>query len=316
MKVAVIYTGMVRTMQDTISYFKKNILLTDNVHVFAVVQSDTPDETQNYLEKSLGNHLKSLLFFKNNNDEWITIRETLLTNMTLDDSWKHYLRTSGSMIEYYQLYLASRLISEYESLHNIRYNYVIRNRTDIIYTKPLDFSWLLLTEEIIEEKLANVDINNVAEKISATINFMNRLMGDRNFENGICRCFNYETDPLFNKIIFCDSHETMSKNLLYYILHGRYTLVLRDNLYYVMNRDYLEDLALLGITYGELKSDDDYWFNAEEQYRSVMKKNNITIFDSVTKVEVESLYNYDDKNYFDEQGNLLDNDTLFFIKRK
>ena len=40
MKIAVIYTGEVRTIETTIDKFKENVLLNDGMHVFAILQSD------------------------------------------------------------------------------------------------------------------------------------------------------------------------------------------------------------------------------------------------------------------------------------
>jgi uncharacterized protein YfbU (UPF0304 family) len=39
-KVAIIYTGETRTIESTLGHFKKNVLLNNNYHVFAIVQSD------------------------------------------------------------------------------------------------------------------------------------------------------------------------------------------------------------------------------------------------------------------------------------
>ena len=124
MKIAIIYTGETRTIEKTIDYFKSNVLLNENCHVFAVLQSNNVDFHDNYVKTHLGDNLKSLSWFDKNNQLWCDIREHLLYNMDISEDWKNYLRNSGSMIEYYQMYLAFKEIEKIEHLYNYKYEYM------------------------------------------------------------------------------------------------------------------------------------------------------------------------------------------------
>jgi hypothetical protein len=88
MLVAIIYTGAARTIETTVQLFKQNVVLTENYHVYGVVQSS---EHETLIRDTLGDNIKSLEWFDKENVGWLTIRDELLQNMTLDERWKHYL---------------------------------------------------------------------------------------------------------------------------------------------------------------------------------------------------------------------------------
>ena len=63
--------------------------------------------------------------------------------------------------------------------------------------------------------------------------------------------------------------------------------------------------------------DNDYWWNAESQLNQLCFENDIDSFNSVSLLEDKSLYEYNEKNYYDSNGKLIETDNLFFfIKRK
>jgi hypothetical protein len=186
MRIAVLYTGALRTIKGTIEFFKKNVLYANpqnTVDIFATIQNDSTksdEEWEKFLTHHLQQNLKSLTWFDKNSPTWITLRENLLTPMQISDRWKDYLRTSGSMIEYYQMsksYEAMEL-SEAVERHSApraplssrtsvaeasasappsRYDYIIRCRTDTVIAKPIDFNWLHLSTEDITHRLHNIN---------------------------------------------------------------------------------------------------------------------------------------------------------------
>src|SRR5437016_1048397 len=141
MKVAIIYTGKVRTMEKVIQIFKQNVLIDKNRHVFAVIQSDHYQHDLDIINNCMGKHLKHVEWFDQKNKEWIKLKTHLLFQMNVSQQWKQYLgEGSGSMIEYYQMYLAYLALEQYEIQNNIKYDYIIRIRTDCVITKPLHFN--------------------------------------------------------------------------------------------------------------------------------------------------------------------------------
>lgn len=323
MLVAVIYTGEIRTMEKTIEYFKKNILLNDNVHIFSVLQSNDIDTNkyEKYINDVIGNNLKSLEWFDKNDYCWCNIRESLLKIMQISEGWKRYLRTSGSMIEYYQLFLAYKNIIQKEYTNNIKYDYIIRTRTDIIITKPIDFYWLKLTKEDIKKRLNQIIEITKKENINSKENIhilMNSLLSFNRIFSPLASGDLYINDSEINEILNLEKSDDIYEKIQNYIENGKYIITLRKNLVYVVKRDYFSFIPTLGVTYGLSRMiNNNYWFNAESQLQTICLNSGLSIYDSTTILEDKSLYEYNEKIYFDDEKNIkADNGILFFIRRK
>ena len=106
------------------------------------MQNANTIESNKIIKTHIGSHLKSLTHFCKSDILWNSIQDNLLNNMQINKKNYNYLKTSGSMIEYYQLYLSYQSLLEYEKSQNIKYDYVVRLRTDVIYTQPLTFNFI------------------------------------------------------------------------------------------------------------------------------------------------------------------------------
>ena len=51
-KIAVIYTGEVRTIEKSIQYFKENVIINDNYHVFAILQTNNIEYFDNFVKNN------------------------------------------------------------------------------------------------------------------------------------------------------------------------------------------------------------------------------------------------------------------------
>lgn len=322
MKIAVIYTGQVRTIEKTFKYFLNNVLLHADVHVFAVLESDNPQKYQKILNDQLYSHLKALEWLDPNDFCWINLKERLLSNMNITDHWKNYLRNSGSMIEYYQLYQAYQAMVKFEYLNDFRYDYIIRTRPDIIITKPIDFNWLNMDIVTIKEcmdrimqKTDNADCmakENINLFMNSLLDFERIYCDDLLFKNHFGNKFNNRFDS--SDIWTIDE---CYENLLDYVKKGKYLLSLRTNLVYIVKREFFYLIPSLGITYGLFKmTNNEYWFDAESQFQEIAIQSGLAIFDSTTNLEGNSLYYYKEENYFNNNGTLKENNCLFFICRK
>lgn len=303
MKIAIIYTGAVRTMSKTLPIFKQNVLLDEDRHVFAVIQSDNVSKDLQILNQ-IESHIKNITWFDKNDKEWLQIKNKLLLNMNISESWKYYLGyNSGSMIEYYQMYLAYLKIIEYENQNHFHYDYILRIRTDCVLTKPFIIK-KYNKEDVIQifNNIKDVHQTNDISKI-VTI-FMTSMLDDKRLNL---------TDITRNCYVN-DYH--FITHFVNYLNKGQYLITFRENVMFYGPRQVFNDIYKLGVTYGQLKTyDDGYWFNAEGQLKSICLYNNIDIFDSCTTLEVKSLYEYDVTNYY--QNNVLkqSDDVLFFLQR-
>lgn len=335
-KIAIIYTGEVRTIEKTISYFKENAIVNENYHVFAVLQTNNIEYFDTFVKDNIGDNLKSINWFDYTNEEWINIRETLLSQMTtVEEEWLYYLRNSGSMIEYYQMYLAYKNIEFYEKTHNFEYDYIMRIRCDVVLTHPIYFDWDSFTTDDVKSLLYEIkEINSFESIISYDV--INIFMNAIYHKNRIlCKNNNFSYNQFskqFKNLLSKndkdnennedkdkekEKEEDFIQSLLDYLLTGNYAITFRKNIIYFMKRRLFTNISKLGITYGSehKMENNDYWFNAESQLDQIFIENDIDVFDSTTNTEAESLYNYDENVYFENNVLKRTHEFLFFIRR-
>lgn len=316
-KIAVIYTGAVRTIETTIDLFKKNVLENDNYHVFAVLQAENKDFYENLIKNAIGENLKSLLWF-NNSEEWLNLRDELISTMNINDSWKNYLKTSGSMIEYYQMYLSYKNIEIYEKENNIKYDFVLRFRTDTVLKDKIIFNYDMYDYDYAKNLLYQIKNNFNCENIidyNVLCYFMNSFFSTTrvNYELNSENCLTFLTRK---RLLELTDETQFINELVDYIKNGKYLIGLRVNVIYFIKRELMSDIYILGISYGKyIMSNNNYWFNAESQLKEICIINGIDFFSSVNELEGSSLYNYNKSNYYDIDNNLKDDKYSFFIKR-
>lgn len=310
-KIAIVYTGEVRTIEMVIDTFKKNVLIDKDRDVFAVLQTDNILYFDNFVKQKLYGHLKYLRWFDRNEETWSTLRDGLCRDMNIVDEWVLYLKEySGSLIEYYQMYLAFLDIKKYEKFTGIKYDYILRIRCDCIITRPLqlDLDSINIQERfnIIKEK-HGVGIGS----IEAFEIFMNSLydINRINVTEKITRTSLTTTNFVGNSI------EEIRK----YLDNGNFLLTLRENVCYFGRRDVFEIIHKLGIQYGKSHTYNagGYWFDSESQLKSICLDNEVDMYDSTTDLEVKSLYEYDRDNYYIKGSDeLIENDEVFFFLKR
>jgi len=325
-KIAIIYTGEARTIEKTIKTFKENLLLNDNYHVFAVLQNSDGLDIKQLIENNMGNNLKGYQIFEKNNINWQLIQNNLLDIINQNGKWREYLKNSGSMVEYYQMYLAYQMIVKKEYTENFKYDFVIRIRCDVVITNPIYFDWVDFDELYIKKIFEEIQIkNNYMNLVSLdslvifmnSIFYKNRINVDVPIKNNSIIC----TDYLKN-IVLLKNDSLFFAELSKYLKKGKFIITLRENVVFFLNRKYMSCIAPLGITYGLYKmKDHDMWFDSESQLKQICIESEIDIFDSYTTLEVQSLYEYDKKNYYnnDVPNNevlIKSNNFFFFIRRK
>jgi hypothetical protein len=334
-RIAVIYTGEPRTITTVIDHFVKNVLTNKNVHVFSVLETGKYEEIEKLLLEKMGEHIKSISWFTKIEFAWNILKNSMLQNMQIEDRWKRYLADSGSMIEYYQLYMAQNKVLEYENREGIKYDYILRIRPDTVITRPINFNFLNMDADTILQRLGLISGKTgdtcLHSKKNITI-FMNSLIDERrmncenidnNYENDnyICALLEKNNDDfswLQNQRETDDLSNTIIANKLHnFIKNGNYVLTFRVNVIYFMNRKYFDNISQLGIKYGtyNLTKESYYWFNSESQFQSSCIQNELHIFNTHRELEGRSICSYEPEQYYDANGQLLDTNVFFFIKR-
>ena len=332
MKVAIILTGALRTIKKTIPYFKKHLLL-QPTDIYICVQNDTQEseETWNaWFKEELGKEelgkeelckkdidIKSITWFSlYTYKDWVGHRELLLQNMRIDQTWKDYLRRSGSMIEYFQLQLAYMKMTDYEHYNRFEYDYLIRARTDSIYTKPIDFHWLHWTPSDVAERIEIVKEELRLSKISEELlfpYFMSTIVSDDVIPN-----IQYIHAGYYPYQGFVDPLDLLSLHT--YIKEGRYILTFRKNNLYIVRRNLFHLIPSLGTMYGQFKSlySDQWWFNAEGQFTSVCYHAMLNTHDYNTDFEDRSVeaVGWNEADFFDCDFNCVNPRMLYCMVRK
>ena len=337
MKVAIILTGALRTIKKTIPYFKKHLLL-QPTDIYICVQNDTQEseETWNaWFKEELGKEelgkeelgreelckkdidIKSITWFSlYTYKDWVGHRELLLQNMRIDQTWKDYLRRSGSMIEYFQLQLAYMKMTDYEHYNRFEYDYLIRARTDSIYTKPIDFHWLHWTPSDVAERVETVKEELRLSKISEELlfpYFMSTIVSDDVIPN-----IQYIHAGYYPYQGFVDPLDLQSLHT--YIKEGRYILTFRKNNLYIVRRNLFHLIPSLGTMYGQFKSlySDQWWFNAEGQFTSVCYHAMLNTHDYNTDFEDRSVeaVGWNEADFFDCDFNCVNPRMLYCMVRK
>jgi hypothetical protein len=328
MKIAILYTGEVRTLMNTIDLFKQNVVLNENYHVFPVIQTNEENTIELFMKEKLGDNMKSYFHFNKTDKYWQLIREYNLNNMHLSNNWTNYLRNSGSMVEYIQMYLAYLSMANYENTNNTKYDFVIRFRTDTVMKDILNFDWInydnIKIREILYEIKNNYNLESIVSReaisiLMNTIYFQNRMKYIPTYEIDITQ----KTEKIFSNFNFEINkkdvyfEDVFVERLNHYIKKGDYLIGFRVNVIYFAQRHVFDKINILGLYYGKYKYlKDDYWFNAECQLKQICLDNEIDVYNSTTDLEGKSLYEYNKCNYFDESNNLLNKSYSFFIMRE
>jgi hypothetical protein len=227
----------------------------------------------------------------------------------LGPEWIDYLAFgSGSMVEYYQMWLCYQAMVSWEDQVGTSFDYVVRTRTDVYLCRPLLpwLSWTMHEWIGLWNRLVGLDgFRDAIPRAEA----MNSLVRPGPFKVSGSRRTN-GLDPLFHSWA----------ELRSYVLTGEYALTYRKNIVYVVRRSlFTSDIARLGLEYGQVRQPGNpYWFNAESQLEYRLDTvGGLSVYDSVGWSEGASLYSYRASDYFDEAGQLKTClDCLFFLLRK
>ena len=279
---------------------RENVLEAADADLFVCVQNDTSESEAawgEWFQQECGARLKSLRWFRlEEYPEWAVHRDKVLVGMPMADLWKDYLKTSGSMVEYLQLYLVDQEMRAHEGLDE-KYDYVVRARTDSIFTVPLDFHWLRWSDDDVKARMDRV-AGEVADPVAM---FMGTLLFQELPELTQVHAMSTPAEaplPEFN-----------AAALNQYLKTGRYALTLRRNNLYLMRRAcfYLLPAALAfgyGLPRSPATDNPDYWFNAECQFRTACHYADLALFDYSTNFEEASLdaCTWRHETFFDEGG--------------
>lgn len=175
MRVAVLVTGQERTLHRTITLLKRNLFEPNNAVVFLACESDNPERIANHFQGTQygGSMILSSLrtpefqAFMNLLDvaDRPAIRPDVFNRSA--EGWnKHYLHSSGTVLQYYQVWKAWMMLLDYEKANGVKFDMVVRCRPDSLLTERLDLS--KLTTDADEITCRSMGLDRIRSKIEAT----------------------------------------------------------------------------------------------------------------------------------------------------
>ncbi len=339
MRVAVILTGALRTIKSTVRFLRRNILEAVGpgslVDVYACIQNDTTTTTNSeweaYLHTALRGHLRQVEWYSpSTHEDWQIIKARLLKRLEGPLAPLHYahryLGASGSMLEYYQLYLAYLHMQEAELLTGDKYDYIIRTRTDSVFLRPVHFKWLQWSEADVFSRWERIDAALTAKSgtVSNSEIVLQAFMSTLLFDDPVPILEGLFMPSSVNLDACAPLPLPTRDTMVQYLRAGKYMLTLRRNNLYIVRREYykLQPIAL-AMGYGTLTrvpGAKDHWWNAEEQFRAANHAAGLVLYDYNAAPEDLSVGLLGDRwkpeLFFDAEGESIHRNAGYFVVRK
>jgi hypothetical protein len=171
-------------------------------------------------------------------------------------------------------------MKEFENNNNMKFDYVMRFRTDTILFKKLNLDIFTLSENILNEKI-NLFKENKLEKneVINSLIFPEFLNQNR-------------------KII-----KTEIQDIYEYIIKKEFVLVIRANLIYITKRSNIDHIVNIIHKYAKKghELEPSYYWNAENQFRNICLENKIDLLNFENESNQESFYNFNEETKIDEK---------------
>lgn len=152
MQTAILFTGQQRTLSRVLPLLKRNLLDPNNVTLFFACEASEELLTM-FSGYKIGG---SLLLPSFRTTEFNCILQMLPGRACLTEdvferakkadglNWTiDYVKQSGTVLQYYQIWKAYCLLLEYERTHSMRFDICVRARLDMLLTEPIYLSRVL-----------------------------------------------------------------------------------------------------------------------------------------------------------------------------
>jgi hypothetical protein len=166
MRTAVIITGQERSLFRIFMHTRKNLLEPNNSTVFLACETINPPGLISCFDgiEVGGADVRNGSFRTPDFRAFLEVlhsggRPALLEKVferSRPEPWHiGYVLCGASVLQYYQVLKAWLMVLEYEKKHNMRFDVVVRWRTDALLTEKLDLSALLSSDELTCRSLGN-----------------------------------------------------------------------------------------------------------------------------------------------------------------
>lgn len=150
MRTAVLITGQVRTIDRTRTLLQRNLIEPNNATLFLACEGD-PRLDGEIGGADIRDSFRCPEFNAFITVVWSSARPGLLQKVfdRSNEGWSiEYVFTSGTLLQYYQVWKAWMLLLDYEKKHSMKFDVVVRCRPDSLITEKLDLSTVLSSDEL------------------------------------------------------------------------------------------------------------------------------------------------------------------------
>jgi hypothetical protein len=173
MRTAVIITGQERSLPKLYKHTRSNLLEPNNATLFFACETSNPDQLRGFFDgiEIGGEDMRTS--FRTPEFEAFTHalhcggRPALAEHVfarTRPETWEiGYVLYGASVLQYYQVLKAWLMVLEYEQKHKMRFDVVVRWRTDALLTEKLDLSTLFSQDELTVRSLGS---QRIREKLT------------------------------------------------------------------------------------------------------------------------------------------------------
>jgi hypothetical protein len=170
MRTAILFTGGLRTFEKTAPFLLKNLIEPNNATVF--VACETESDPTDILEKAFPGVEIVISYQKSYRDtqfdviangcifnsEHAGLRPEVYERSGWNMHWTiEWLKNmSGSMVQWYQLVKVWDLVIEYEAIHNMKFDFCVKSRFDILLKERLDLDAFLVSHPSTEEDMRSL----------------------------------------------------------------------------------------------------------------------------------------------------------------
>lgn len=298
-KVAIFYCGIIddKLLSTCAESVRNNMLNEKETKMFMVLSSNMKDQHELFLQQNFADSIAAIEWVDHDVVAVQCVKQSVIEMIESCTNEKHcdYFKNSDALLEYYRIYRAYQLMTKYEYTNKVRFDYITRIRPDAIFCSALQYPPEQIPIELIQPRIDQIKkvYKNNNELLSLVIHSL--YLPQRVETKNDADFFSHSLEDL-------DNTKNVS-TIIDYIQTGKYIITIGKNLMFVTKRRHFSMLSCLGVSYGQyFLPGFKQWLDPPYQFQICALLNGYTIFDSVTKSELQVIRNFDSQKVTVENG--------------
>lgn len=308
MKIAILFTGAYRTLDRTHIFIRKQLLEPNDATSFIFCQTNkSNDEFYILMKQRWGPYFGSSVAVESTRtSEYNNLLKYLLeTKPAISEQemnkfgfTQHYFSSGGAILEYFQFLKVYQMMLEYERIHDVHFDIIIRSRLDVVLNEPLLIGSFFehCNEPLLNNYGEEIYIRSLGNEHIARLISQKKIKSYHYFDSFPSNDSNSNENHLPSN----DPNEIMKK------IHTKdYLWTFYCNWLWIGKRHVMDKLYPLVFFYGSYDVNKFHNFNPEIQYYEYCKNHNIELLYFCTEYDFQ-LFQFQQKTFYfliDDQGN-------------